>query len=268
MTSDAEEYREQHRFMVIRNSVSHLRNMQVALHRVFGEVVTTAQWSDFSRHSIKAYTNPQDWDMISNHPDQLGKSILQRQKEDVDHAAAVLGDVLLKHTGSTLMDIPVEDLRESPKKLGQVEMTLEQISELLGHNSQDKTVIAVTTLKKGVEDMINNNTTLSSKAAMSFGYKPMLADTEERRLRGKRQLLDVAQMWAELAMLETRVMRTALVLDMAFDQRGIEQDRSQTDYQGRVVLSTPTQTQFVVSDKQAFTGLGKAKQTLNMALVH
>jgi hypothetical protein len=81
-------------------------------------------------------------------------------------------------------------------------------------------------------------------------------------------LLDVAQMWAELAMLETRVMRTALVLDMAFDQRGIEQDRSQTDYQGRVVLSTPTQTQFVVSDKQAFTGLGKAKQTLNMALVH
>lgn len=268
MASDADEYREQHRYMVIHNSVSHLRSMQMALHRVFSEVVATSVWSDFSRHSIKAYTNPQDWDMISNHPEQLGKAILLRQKEDVDHAAAVLGDALLKHTGTTLVDMPAEELRENPKKLGQVEMTLEQISELLGHKPHDKSMMSVVALQGGIQDMVNDNTRLSAKAAASFGYKPVLADADEKRLRGKRNLLDVAQMWAELAMLETRVMRTALVLDMALDSRGIKQERSLADYHGRVVLSTPTQTQFVTSDKQAFTGLGKAKQTLNLALVH
>lgn len=268
MTSDADEYRELNRYRVIDQSVKHLRTMQLALHRVFGEVVKAAQWSEFSGHSIKSYTDPQEWDMISHNPQQLGQSILVRQKADVDHAALALGEALLKQTGSALIDTTPETLRDSPRELGRVEMSLEQISELLGHQPKDKIAVAVTSVKQGVMDMVNNNSGLSAQAAMSFGFKPGLADADEKKLNGKRQLLNVAQKWAELAMLETRVMRTALILDRALEKKGVAQERIVADYQGRVILSTPTQWQFVASDKQAFTGLGKARQTLHKALTH
>ncbi len=265
MTSDAAEYHEQHRFLVIDQSVKHLRAMQGALHRIFAAVVSGSQWSEFNAQGLKAYADKNDWDMIVNNPDDLGRPIIARQKADVERTAQLLGETLLKHTGHTLMDTPPETLRENPAQLGKVEMTLEEISEFLTPGKADAPVIV---LKEGVKDMINNNAGLSAHAARAFNFKPVAVDEDEKRLDGKRQLLDVAQVWAELAMLETRVMRTALLMDMAYEKKGVTQSRTHADYQGRIIMSTPTQAQFVISDKQAFTGLGRAKQSLHQALTH
>lgn len=265
MTSDAAEYHEQRWFVVIDNSVKQLHAMQGALHRIFAAVVSSCQWSEFNTQGLKAYADKADWDMIVNNPDDLGHPIIERQKADVERTAQLLGETLLKHTGNVLMDTPPEMLRESPAQLGKVEMTLEEISEFLKPNKADAPVIV---LKEGVLDMVNNNAGLSVHAARAFNFKPSVVDADEKRLGDKRQLLDVAQIWTELAMLETRVMRTSLLMDMAYEKKGITQPRTHADYQGRIIMSTPTQSQFVISDKQAFTGLGRAKQSLHQALTH
>lgn len=236
MTSDAAEYREQHRIRIIDEFVKSLYGLQNVLHRVFGDVVGASAWSPFQAKTVNVNTDPTEWDMIVNNPQQLGQSILSRQKADVDHAALVLGEALLKHTGTRLVDMAPEMLRDHPKDLGKIEMSLEQISDLLKNSPQDSVSLAVVTLHEGVIDMVNDNASLSAQAARSFGFQPAVVDADEKRLEEKVQLLNVAQMWATLAMLETRVMRTALILDMALEKKGIVQDRNVTNYRGRLVL--------------------------------